>query len=86
MNTSELAKQVEPIIRRLWPTISAELGGKPPNLQAAVLADLTAIWLAGHIVPGDPAATARKRDELLDLHVEAIRSLIPSNEPAQGGG
>jgi hypothetical protein len=80
MSTEELLQMVAPIVRRLWPMLRAELGGKPPQVQAAVLADLTAIWLAGHIDFDDPMETHRLREELLMLHIDAVQQLILPNE------
>jgi hypothetical protein len=34
-------------------------------VQGIILADLLAIWLAGHQVEGDPQATTKIRGELL---------------------
>lgn len=48
------------------------LGSKPPELQSAVLADLLAIFLAGH----HPLI----REEALRRHVETARALIEPNE------
>jgi hypothetical protein len=52
--------------------IRAILSGKPPELQGAALADLLAIFLAGH--------HPKLRDEILRLHIETVRNLIPINE------
>ena len=52
---------------------------KPKEVQGAALADLVSIWLAGHVVRGDPAATERWRNSILDLHVEVVRELTPIN-------
>lgn len=86
MNTRTLMLQIEPIVRRLMPLVSAELRGHPPELQGAVLADLTATWLAGFGVEGDAQATARLREDLLGLHLETIRRLIPVNEALIAAG
>lgn len=59
-------------IERLVERIRRLLGGKPPELQGAVLADLLAIFICGH----HPLI----REEVLRLHIEAVRSLIPENE------
>lgn len=59
---------VAPIVKQ----IRLLLGGKPPELQGAVLADLLAIFLAGH--------HPLMRDEIFRLHIEAVRSLIEPNE------
>ena len=51
------------------------LAGKPAELQGAVIADLAAIWLAGHRVAGDRAEGDRMREDLLALHTEHVREL-----------
>jgi hypothetical protein len=58
--------------QRLVGQIRPLLAGLPPEVQGAVLADLTAIWLAGH--------AGFLRGELLDMQVATIRRLIPVNE------
>jgi hypothetical protein len=68
-------EQVAPIVESIRPL----LAGKPPELQAAVLADLLAIWLAGHYVEGDEAATRKMRAELLAEHCVAVRQLTRIN-------
>jgi hypothetical protein len=50
------------------------LRGLPAPIQGAVLADLFATWLAGHIGP-TPEATWKARDALIEFHIEAVRSL-----------
>lgn len=47
------------------------LAGHHPVIQGAALADLLAIWLAGH--------PPEFRQTLLDAHIEAVRDLIPIN-------
>lgn len=51
------------------------LAGERPEVVGAALADLTAIWLAGHVGPDAEAM----RSEILDMHVAAIRDLVPIN-------
>jgi len=48
--------------------------GRHPMHVGAALADLAAIWLAGH--------PEQAREELLALHVDYIRKLIPINAAA----
>jgi hypothetical protein len=71
------AEQVARIVEAIRPL----LAGKPPPVQGAALADLLAIWLAGHFADttGD---TTRLRETLLKEHVKAVRALIPENEKA----
>jgi hypothetical protein len=76
----ELTLQVRPL-----------LAGFPSEIQGAVLADLLSLWLAGHLVPGNREETDSLRAFLLNQHIDAVRSLIPSSEaeileglPAEG--
>jgi hypothetical protein len=66
-------------VTRLVETIRPLLAGKGAPIQGAVLADLLAIWLAGHIMTDD-AATAELREELLANHIAMVRRLIGPNE------
>jgi hypothetical protein len=56
------------------------LANRPPADQGAIIALLTARWLAGHMVSGDRAATGKMREELLAAHVEAVRDLTEPQE------
>lgn len=60
------------------------LAGLPPAFQGAVLADLLAIWLAGHFVPGDIDATRTMRAELLATHLQGVRDLVNVNAKRLG--
>lgn len=55
------------------------LARRHPAVVGAVLADLLAIWLASHVVPGDEPATEDQRERLLQAHLERVRQLIPIN-------
>lgn len=55
------------------------LAGCPTEIQGGALADCLAIWLAGHCVPDDAAGTKAFRDELLSLHIDAVRQLVVVN-------
>ena len=79
-STQTTAEQVAPIVQSIRPL----LAGKPPELQGAVLADLLAIWLAGHTVQGDPAATRQLRTEVLEAHLAGMRPLIAVNAKIMG--
>jgi hypothetical protein len=70
--TDETAFLVRDIVERVMPL----LAGHGPDVQGAVFADLTAMWLAGF--QGVDAPALRKR--LLTMHVQTIRKLIPHNE------
>jgi hypothetical protein len=52
------------------------LHGHDPMLQGAALADLLAMWLAGHVGPG----AEQLRHTLLFEHIRTVRSLVPVNE------
>jgi hypothetical protein len=79
-----LATEVERLVEQIRPVLFPLLAGHPPEIQGAVLADLTAIWLAGHVQRDDPELTAKLREALLDLHITAVRELLPINAKAIG--
>jgi hypothetical protein len=62
------ANVVENIVEQIKPL----LAGQEPNVQGAVLADLLAMWLAGH--------APQMREELFAFHVEQVRELVGVNE------
>jgi hypothetical protein len=64
----EISRQIQPM-----------LAGLGSDLQGAILADLTAMWLAGHIA-ADRETTQAMRKQILDMHIEAVRDLIKPSE------
>ena len=76
MTRYERIEQAEKITQELWPAISAALGGRAPEVQGAVLAELTAIWIAGYLVLGDTVESAKLREQMLALQVSTTRELI----------
>jgi hypothetical protein len=76
--------EIAGLAETIWPVVARLLRGRPAAVQGAALADLTATWLAGHQVSGDPVQTYRFREELLEMHIEAIRNLIPENARIMG--
>jgi hypothetical protein len=62
-------------------SLSAAMGkllkGKHQLVQGAALADALATFIAGHIVLDDPEETKKFREQLLTLHIAAVRQLIP---------
>ena len=54
--------------------IKKHLRGKGPELQGAVLCELLAMFLAGH----HPSL----RDDVLEVHINTARALVPANEAA----
>ena len=75
------AKAVQALVRKIAPLLK----GKPPEVQGAALADLLAMWLAGHLDRSDPEGekTALLREATLELHLMAVRALIPINYEMQ---
>lgn len=69
IRASELAKACHPI-----------LAGQGGEVQGAALAELVALHLAGHIIPGAEAETAEMREAMLELFVETVKSLLPIME------
>lgn len=55
------------------------MAGQPSEIQGAALAELLSIWLAGHIIQGDPAKTDALRESLLEMHIGVVRELVPVN-------
>jgi hypothetical protein len=72
----QLDDALEVVEHRLKPIVFPLLKGHSAAFQGVVLGYLTAIWLAGHFVKGDLAATRKMRDELLDNHICAIEELV----------
>jgi hypothetical protein len=69
------ADEIGPIVERIRPL----LAGHSPEVQGAVLADLLAIFLAAHGVDDPDPAVEALREEILRLHIDAVRALIPIN-------
>jgi uncharacterized membrane protein YvbJ len=64
---------------KLTQKIREMLAGKPPEVTGAVLADLLAMWLAGHVGPSEDEPVEGYREVVLMAHLEAVRALIPVN-------
>lgn len=77
MDTNNLVtiQQVQDICGR----VSEIFAGKSPEVQGAALADLLAMWLAGHHYEGDIEDTNQLREELLAMHLDMVRKLLPVN-------
>jgi hypothetical protein len=75
------AKSVEALVRAAMPLFR----GKPKGVQGAALADLLAMWLAGHLDPNDPEGekTQLIREAMLEMHLVAVRALVPLNYKSQ---
>jgi hypothetical protein len=77
----KLAERLKPPLRE---HIEPLLAGQDPPLQSVALAELLSIWLAGHVVRGDPDATRTMRAELLADFCFAVRQLTDVNAEAMG--
>ena len=78
------AEHVVELGAEIWPLVAPRLAGQPPELQSAVLADLAARWLAGHVCPGDRKATKRLRRKLLAQYVQLVHDLVEPNAKQAG--
>jgi hypothetical protein len=56
--------------------LAKHLTGRSVEVQGAALADLLAIWLAGHVNSDDPDHSDDIREALLEAHINAVRALI----------
>jgi len=65
-------EQVDVLLDRIAPT----LAGESIEMQGAVVADLAALWIAGHRVRGDRAEGDRLRESLLEMHTKHVRELV----------
>src|SRR5262249_24071679 len=79
MTDETQAKEVMLIAKRIAEFAKSELAGHSPNVQGAILADLLAMWLVDHFLPGDEAATAMLREDMLKMHVKQVRRLVEIN-------
>jgi hypothetical protein len=73
-------REVADLIDKIRPM----LAGRPVETQGCVLADCLALWIAGHHVAGDEAATRLLREELLRFHLAQVRELITVNAAILG--
>jgi hypothetical protein len=74
MSDDQAARLVEQMTDRM----KDMLAGFPPEVQGAMLADLTAIWLAGH--------APQVRRAIYDVHMETLWPLVEANEKIIFGG
>lgn len=57
------------------------LAHRNPAIQSAALADLLALYIAGHqATEGDKNALDELREEVLAMHMQLVRDLIPAND------
>lgn len=67
ISAAEIAAAAAVIVEQARPLFA----GRHPAIQGSALADLVAIWLAGH--------PAELRDKLIELHVATTRALVDPN-------
>ena len=75
MSVKDDVKEVEFIVK----AASGLLHGRSGQVQGAALADLLAMWLAGHLILGDPKKTKRLREEMIAAHLKTVRAMIEIN-------
>lgn len=73
-------KKATKVAERIYPM----LRGIHPTVQGAIVADLVAMWIAGHVVEGDPKDTDRLRKFLMEQHIKLVVQLIKPNAEAIG--
>jgi hypothetical protein len=76
----QLSAEVMETVKSIMPLLK----GKPPPVQGAVLADLLAMWLAGHWIPDDPEETREIRAQMLAQHMETVIALTEMNAKELG--
>jgi hypothetical protein len=74
------ATQVFRLVERIRPL----LAGNSPDVQGAALAELLAIWLAGHWIPLSSTDTNELRESLLVTHLCLVRNLMSVNASILG--
>lgn len=73
--------QVESVAAKMAPF----LAGLSSHMQGAILAELTATWLAGHIIAGSPHGSRALRECLFTAYTEAVRDLLKLEVARRGG-
>jgi hypothetical protein len=69
--------QVARLVDKMTGRMKDMLAGFPPEVQGAMLADLTAIWLAGH--------APQIRRHVYQMHADMIWPLVEANEKIMFG-
>ena len=65
-------EEVWEIIEKVGPMLK----GRSAGIQGAVLADLLAMWLAGHWVERSVEETRALRERILRMHVEKVWEMV----------
>ena len=70
--TDKEARTIEETVASIKPL----LAGKAPNVQGVILADLTALWMSGHIVaPFNDDKQRKVWRQLLNMHATKVMEL-----------
>jgi hypothetical protein len=72
----QLSEELQPFMDRL--------AGRGPMVQGGALADLVSMFIAGHVVLGDPTATYQMREVELELFFHAVRALVAPSAQKMG--
>lgn len=77
MSTAEQADTAIELVEKIAPL----LAGYPPHVQSAVLADLMAMWLAGHqdFANHESDDVKKLRKQLFGLWCKTVLDLVPVN-------
>ena len=75
----KIAEKMADITEETVAKIRPMLAGLGPEVQGAVLADLFAMYLAGH-VGCDAEEVAKIREEVIETWLKTVRELVPFNE------
>jgi hypothetical protein len=75
-NLQAFAAESDAIVEQIKPL----LAGKGSVIQGLVLAELAAVWVAGHVVEGDPEATRALQAEMLKIHQQTVTLLVTSQQ------
>lgn len=72
VSTAHDARLIQALVDKWKPL----LAGQPSQIQGAALADMLAIWVTGHRILENNAATRKLWDELLEAHLDQVRKFI----------
>lgn len=73
--------QVESTAEKIAPF----LAGLSSHMQGAIIAELTATWLAGHVIVDSPHGSRALRECLFTAYIEAVRDLANLEVARRGG-
>jgi hypothetical protein len=65
----ETLRDIVMIANEVWPSVRPFLTHRPPPVQAAILAQLTSLWLTAYAQQGEPP------EELLRVFVSLVRTM-----------